>query len=172
MPKFSELEESAPDVARFFRDRVTRTGIAFVGTTRSDGWPRISPMEITLSDGRIFAGSMPNAVKAKDLQRDGRCCLITTLIDKDDLEGEAKLFCRAREVTDPEDWSTLRAMWLESPGIDIGEPGQSHIFEFDVEAAAHQWVEDGENWRTTSWRAGRPLRERIRTGALGESREL
>src|SRR5690606_20942742 len=105
----------------------------FLATTRSDGWPRVSPMELTIFDGRLFAGSMPQAVKAKDLQRDPRCCLITPLADKDDLAGEAKLFCRAVEVGDGGDWDSLRSQWQEELGFDVGEPGDSHIFEFHVE---------------------------------------
>lgn len=171
MASFTDLESRAPTIAAFLGERLTKTGLCLVATTRADGWPRVSPMELSLIDGRLFVGSMPNAVKAQDLQRDPRCCIITPLADKDDLAGEAKAFCRAREIVEPPDWELVRAAFQEKLGFDIGEPGGSHVFELDIEAAAWQRVE-GDDWRTTSWHEGGSVRERVRTGPLGESRDL
>lgn len=171
MPTYAELLTVAPTIATFLSDRITATGLSFVATTRSDGWPRVSPMEVSICGGRLYAGSMPNAVKAKDLQRDPRCCVITSLADKDDLAGEVKLFCRAREVADRAEWEQVRAIWLSANGLDIGDPGGSHIFELEIHAAAWQRVE-GDTWRTTSWKPGTEVRERIRRGPIGESEEL
>ena len=169
---FADLEHAAPGLGRFLRGRIEATGLCFLGTVRSDGWPRVSPIELFLCEGRLYVGSMPNAVKARDLRRDGRCCVVTPLADKDDLSGEGKLFCRAREVDDPEEWQRVRASFLAERGFDMGEPGGSHLFELGVDAAAHQRVEEGEQWRTTSWDEGGGLRERVRRGALGESEDL
>ena len=167
-----ELESAAPSIAVFAGDRIAKTGLCLVGTTRRDGWPRVSPMELSIHDGRLYVGSMPRAVKARDLQRDPRCCVITPLADKDDLAGEVKLFCRAREIAGGEEWEALRTRFQELLGFDIGEPGGSHLFELGIEAAAWQRVE-GDDWRTTSWSAGDGrVRERVRTGPVGESREL
>ena len=171
MPTFHDLESAAPPIAAFLGERIATTGLCLIGTTRADGWPRVSPMELSIIDGRLYVGSMPNAVKAQDLQRDPRCCVITPLADKDDLAGEVKAFCRAREIGDPAEWERVRAIWKEAMDLDIGDPGGSHVFELDIEAAAWQRVE-GDEWRTTSWAADRPLRERVRTGPLGESRDL
>lgn len=171
MATFTELETSAPTIAAFLAERLAATGLSFVATTRRDGWPRVSPMELSIHDGRLYVGSMPNAVKAQDLQRDPRCCVITTLADKDDLAGEVKLFCRAREIASPEEWASVRAHFIELIGLDIGEPGGSHIFELGIESAAFQRVV-GDDWRTTSWHVGGEVRERTRTGPNGESRDL
>ena len=171
MPTFADLETSAPAIAAFLGRRMADTGLSFVATTRRDGWPRVSPIEIFVHEGRIYVGSMPDAVKAQDLRRDPRCCVITPLADKDDLAGEAKVFCRAREVAEPDEWAAVRASFKELRGFDIGEPGGAHLFELDVEGAAWQRVE-GDTWRTTSWRPGAPVRERIREGADGPSRDL
>jgi general stress protein 26 len=171
MARFSDLESAAPTIAAFLTQRIAATGLSLVGTTRSDGWPRVSPMELSIHDGSLYVGSMPNAVKAKDLRRDPRCCVITPLADKDDLAGEAKLFCRAREVVDPLEWEQVRARWKADTGFDIGDPGGSHIFELEVDAAAWQRVE-GNDWRTTSWTQGGEVRERVRHGPLGESQDL
>lgn len=172
MPTFADFETAAPVIADFVQRRIDATGLCFVGTTRADGWPRVSPMELFTCAGGLYVGSMPNAVKARDLQRDRRCCLIMPLADKDDLVGEAKLFCLAREVTDVAEWEGVRTAFVELRGFDpIGDPGGAHLFCLDVEGAAWQRVE-GDAFRTTSWRAGEPVRERIRDGAHGESREL
>lgn len=172
MPTFADFATAAPVISDFVQRRIDATGLCFVGTTRSDGWPRVSPMELFTCAGALYVGSMPNAVKARDLRRDPRCCLIMPLADKDDLVGEAKLFCRAREVTDVAEWEEVRAAFAELRGFDpLGDPGGAHLFCFDVDGAAWQRVE-GDDFRTTSWRAGEPVRERTRSGAQGESRDL
>jgi hypothetical protein len=171
MVTFAELESAAPPIATFFRQRIEATALSLVATTRSDGWPRVSAWEAFLCDGRLYMGSMPNAVKAQDLRRDERCCIITPLADKDDLSGEAKLFCRAREIADPDEWERVRKTFLDLRGFDMGDFGGSHLFTYDIDGAAWQRVE-GDDWRTTSWRAGEPVRERVRSGPLGESRDL
>jgi general stress protein 26 len=168
---FSDLEAAAPSLGRFLRQRIEATGLCFLGTIRDDGGPRVSPIELFLADGRLYVGSMPNAVKVRDLRRDPRCCLVTPLADKDDMSGEGKLFCRAREVVDPAVWEQVRKRFLEERGFDMGEPGGSHLFELEIEGGAHQRVE-GDDFRTTSWHEGGPRRERSRTGPLGESVDL
>jgi hypothetical protein len=171
MPTLAELHVAAPAIADFLEARIAKTGLCLLGTTRQDGWPRVSPIELSLIEGRLYVGSMPAGVKAQDLQRDPRCCILTPLADKDDLAGEAKAFCRAREVTEGEEWELVRAAFQDAYGFDIGDAGGGHIFELSIEAAAWQRVE-GDDWRTTSWRAGAPVRERVRNGPTGASRDL
>ncbi|MGH9276087.1 MAG: pyridoxamine 5'-phosphate oxidase family protein [Acidimicrobiales bacterium] len=171
MPTFADLSASAPAIGGFLGDRIAKTGLCLLGTTRSDGWPRVSPIELSVIDDRLYVGSMPHAVKAQDLQRDARCCVITPLSDKDDLAGEGKAFCRAREVTSGDEWERVRSAWRDKTGFDIGDPGGAHVFELDIEAAAWQRLE-GDDWRTSSWQAGGTVRERVRNGPIGESRDL
>lgn len=162
MATLDELGSAAPPIAAFVVDRLETTGLCFLGTTRADGWPRVSPLEVFLQDGRIYMGSMPGAVKAHDLRRDGRCCIITPLSDKDDLAGEGKLFCEAREITDRAEWQVVRTTVEDRSGFDMGEPGDSHLFTFDIVGAAWQRVEGGPTFRTTSWTRTDGLRERAR----------
>ncbi len=58
------------------------------------------------------------------------------LVDKDDLAGEAKLFCRAREIDDVDEWERVRTAFLDERGFDMGEPGGSHLFTYDIHGAA------------------------------------
>jgi hypothetical protein len=171
MPTFAEFETAAPTIAAFVREKIDTTGLCMVGTTRSDGWPRVSPWELFLLDGRIYVGSMPDAVKVKDLRRDDRCCLVMPLADKDDVAGEAKLFCRAREIDTEAEHEVVRRGFEALRGFDMGEFGGGHVFEMGVEGGAFQRVE-GDDFRTTSWTPGDGVRERSRTGPLGESVEL
>lgn len=169
---FAELEELAPTIADFARQKIVSTGLSLVGTTRSDGWPRVSGWELWISGGTIYVGSMPDAVKVRDLRRDPRCCILTPLADKDDLAGEVKLFCLAREVDDAEEWERARRDFEQQRDFDMGGPDSgSHLFAMGITGAAFQRVV-GEDFRTTSWAEGTGVRERSRTGALGESVEL
>lgn len=169
---FADLESAAPELAAFARERIERTGLSFVATTRSDGWPRASGWEVFLCEGRLYVGSMPNAVKVQDLRRDPRCCVITPLADKDDLSGEAKLFCAGREVHRRDEWEAVRSAFLAERGFDpIGEPGGAHLFELQVSGAAWTRVQD-EELVVTSWAEGAAVRVRKRSGAHGESVEV
>jgi hypothetical protein len=172
MTTLAELHQTAPQIASFVEARIKDTGLCFLGTTRADGWPRVSPIELFVSEGRIYVGSMPGAVKARDLQRDPRCSLVTPLADKDDMAGEGKLFCRAREVFEAAEYEQVRAAVKDANGFDMGEQGGSHVFELDIEGAAWQRVERGEDFCTTSWTAAGGVRERARRGTDGQSIEV
>jgi hypothetical protein len=170
---FADLESEAPAIATFVRERIDATGLCLLGTLRSDGSPRVSGSELWLHDGHVYIGSMLHAMKAKDLQRDARCCFITPLADKDDMSGEAKVFCTAREITDPAEWDAARRAFEAERGMDpLGEPGGAHLFELHVEGAAWTRVEGGDALRISSWRADGGVRERVRRGTGGEAEDL
>jgi hypothetical protein len=171
MVSLLELHAHAPTIAAFVEEKIERTGLCFLATTRADGWPRVSPLELSVCDGWIYMGSMPGAMKALDLDRDGRCCLITPLADRDDVGGEGKLFCRARRVEDVAEHEAVRAVFTERTGYDMGELGAAPVFRFEIEGAAHQRLEGGDSWRTTSWSPERGVRE-LGRGATGDRVEL
>jgi hypothetical protein len=171
MVTLAELHTLAPTIATFVEEKIEATGLCFLATTRADGWPRVSPLELSVCDGRIYMGSMPGAWKAHDLERDGRCCLITPLADKDDVGGEGKLFCRARRVAERDEYEAVRAVFTERTGYDMGEMGAAPMFCFDIEGAAHQRLEGGDSWRTTSWTPARGIREFGR-GSTGDRVQL
>jgi hypothetical protein len=168
---FGDLDRLAPAIADFARRRITATGLVLLGSLRSDGWPRISPVEAFELDGALLVGMMPDSMKARDLQRDPRCVVLTPLADKDDLSGETKLWCQAREETDGDEMRRVSAAFEQETGFDPGGPGDYHLFELHPVQGAWQRVE-GDDWRTTSWRAGSPVRERTRSGPSGETRDL
>ena len=76
---FAEMEQEAPELAGRARERFGATGLCLVATLRSDGWPRISPVEPLILDGRLYLGMMPGSTKSRDLSRDPRCLVHSTM---------------------------------------------------------------------------------------------
>ena len=106
-----EFETAAGEIARLGRERLEDVGVAFLGTLREDGWPRISPVEAHVVNGELVIGVMPRSLKARDLARDPRCTLQSAVTDPHSGEGELKLYARAVDVHDedlragaPEAW--------------------------------------------------------------------
>lgn len=63
-----------------------------LATLRSDGYPRISPIEPQIFEGRLLVVGMPNTTKFADLARDPRFCLHTATVDTMVSDGDAKLW--------------------------------------------------------------------------------
>jgi len=106
MTSWDEMAAEVPELARQVHERFAAAKHATVATLRADGAPRISGTEVEFSDGQVWLGSMPGAVKARDLLRDGRFALHSPTSDppKDAPSawpGEAKLAGVAMEVSDP-----------------------------------------------------------------------
>ena len=99
MASWSEFEAEAPELAARVRDRLDAHKHKTIATLRRDGSPRISGTETELSDGELWIGSMRDALKALDLQRDARFALHSGSDEPDDWTGDAKLAGIAEEVT-------------------------------------------------------------------------
>jgi len=165
MISFAELHELAPTIATPIADVIRRTGIGILGTIRRDGSPRVSPIEVSIQDGSLFVGMMPDSQKLRDARRDSRCTLLTPVADRNDLGGEGKLFGRLVELDrQPADDVLRRA--ANDAGFDPEMVLGSPAFEIRIDAAAWQCVE-GETFTTLSWRIGEQVRLRHRVGATG-----
>ena len=101
MPSWSEFEAEAPELAARVRVRLDAHKHKTIATLRRDGSPRISGTEAQFEDGELWIGSMPNALKARDLQRDPRFALHSGSDDPDDWTGDAKVAGVAEEVESP-----------------------------------------------------------------------
>lgn len=167
MLSYAAFTAAAPTIAGPIREKLEATGICFLGTLRADGSPRVSPLEVSFQGDGLYIGSMPGAVKARDLQRDPRCALVTPLVDKDDLGGEGKLFLHAVEVTDDEERVRLLGGAIEGQDASVEDFGDSPMFELRVTGAAWQRV-DGDAWVTLSWTEAGGLRHRRREGPVGQ----
>ena len=102
MASWSEFEASAPELAAHVRDRFDAHKHKTIATLRRDGSPRISGTETQFEDGELWIGSMANALKARDLQRDPRFALHSGSDEPDDdWAGDAKVAGLAEEVESP-----------------------------------------------------------------------
>jgi hypothetical protein len=146
MARWTDFEEQAPELAAAVRERFTTHKHHTLATLRRDGAPRISGSEVVLDDGELWIGSMWQARKAQDLQRDPRFALHSSTADETLAEGDARISGRAVEVTDPAEIARVYE------GITIPE-GPMHLFRIEVDELVLTRVKDDElvvDW----WRAG------------------
>ena len=131
MVTWSDLESAAPEIGRAGRERLSRDGVALLGTLCADGSPRISPVSLHFAAGQLLFGAMAQSMKVRDLGRDPRCVLHNPISDPDGGDGEFKLRGRAWEVVDQEVRDAdSEAWWVSRP------TEQSRVFWLDVELAA------------------------------------
>jgi hypothetical protein len=162
MATFAEMEVEAPELARRARERFAATGLCLVGTLRSDGWPRISPVEPLVVGGQLYLGMMPGSTKSRDLARDQRCLVHSTVSDKDGGDGEVKLYGQARRVTDPAEVERYCVAIEEV--IGWRPKGDDDLDLWVVFLARGAYVSfEGETQRFATWQPGRPLHQRARS---------
>jgi hypothetical protein len=148
MSSWAEVERLAPELAARVRERFTIRKHCTMATLRADGSPRISGTEVEFAEGELRIGSMPNAVKARDLLRDARVALHSPTVDPPDgkpteWEGEAKVAGRAVVADSADD---------------------SHRFVIDVDALVLTHLDEaGAQLVITSWHPDRGVRETRRT---------
>jgi hypothetical protein len=98
MASWSEFESAAPELAAKVRERLDAHTHKTLATLRRDGSPRISGTETQFEDGELWIGSMLDALKARDLQRDPRFALHSGSDEPTEWKGDAKLAGVAEEV--------------------------------------------------------------------------
>lgn len=144
MASWTEFETAAPEFAAKVRERLDAHVHKTLATVRRDGGPRISGTETTFADGELWIGSMWQALKARDLQRDPRYALHTGSDDPPDWKGDAKLAGVVEEITDE---ATVRRLNGEAAAN-----GPSHLFRLDLREVAHVALNDaGRAIVITSW---------------------
>jgi hypothetical protein len=157
MATWQEFSAAAPELALAAEERFEKTGLVLVGTLRRDGWPRISPVEPLLFEGRLYLGMMWQSKKALDLQRDSRCIVHNTVCDKSGVEGEVKISGRAHEVNDPGE----RERYCQALEAKIGwrpENDEFHLFSVEIDRAGYiRFADDKQVSR--HWREGEPVSE-------------
>jgi len=98
---WQEFSDHAPELAAAVRARLVATKHHVLATLRRDGSPRVSGTEVDFVGEDLILGSMWQAVKARDLQRDGRYALHANPGDSSMEGGDAKLAGVAVEVPAP-----------------------------------------------------------------------
>ncbi|MFJ6216521.1 pyridoxamine 5'-phosphate oxidase family protein [Streptomyces sp. NPDC092296] len=149
MATWQQFEREAPELAAAVRARVEAYKHHVLATVRKDGSPRVSGTEVRRCGPDLTLGSMWQAVKARDLQRDGRFALHTNPGDGSMAGGDAKLAGRAVEITDEGELAAYRVA-VPPP------PGPFHAFRLDLAEVVLTEVE-GDELVIRSWRPGRPV---------------
>ena len=149
---WGELLAAAPEFAAGVRGRLDAHVHKTIATIRRDGSPRISGVETFWAEDELWFGSMPNAVKAGDLQRDPRYALHSGFDDPPDWHGDCKLAGVAVELTEPE----RRLELFRTRGEDPPSP-ESHLFRMVIAEAALVSLNDTRDRLVVqSWRFGVP----------------
>ncbi|MDO8187105.1 pyridoxamine 5'-phosphate oxidase family protein [Conexibacter sp. JD483] len=144
MPSWSEFETAAPELAALVRARLDAHIHKTLATVRRDGGPRISGTETRIEDGELWIGSMWQALKARDLQRDPRYALHSGSDDPPGWDGDAKLAGVAEEILD-------EAIVRQRNG-EAAAHGPSHLFRLDLSEVSHVALHaSGRAIVVTSW---------------------
>lgn len=154
MVAWQEFAEEAPRIAEVFVRRHTATGnLCMLGTLRSDGYPRISPVEPRIMEGRLVIVGMPNTTKFRDLGRDPRFCLHTATVDPYVGDGDAKLWGEAKNLQDSDFHERFAAILFEESGLDLRGQKFDPFYVGDLTGASSIGLEDGQ-LTITIWKPG------------------
>lgn len=145
-----DFEAAAPDLAQRGRDRFERTGVVLVGSLRSDGSPRISPVEPYFVRGHLLLGMMSRSGKALDLLRDPRCSVHSSISDVNGSEGEFQLQGRAVLLADGEIRRAEDSTWWQQLA-----PEACRVFSVEIDRATLvEWAIEKGQMRVRTWAAG------------------
>jgi hypothetical protein len=143
MTSWQEFTQQAPELAAFGEARF-RSGVAYLGTLRTDGSPRVHPVTPIIGE-QLFLFMEPTSPKGKDLQRDARYTLHCSVEDSDGGKGEFYVRGRATLTDDP----VLRAQAVQASSY--ASQDRYILFVFTVESAFMNIYVDGEpnprRWR-------------------------
>lgn len=158
MATWDEFAAGAPRISEIFRRRHAATGnLCMLGTLRSDGFPRISPLEPRVFEGELWVGGMPGTRKFDDLARDPRFTLHTATVDTRVSEGDAKVWGTVHDVRDPA-LHQRYAQWLyDETGFDLRGREFPTFYAADLHGASSVEV-GGGHLDITVWTPGVPER--------------
>lgn len=158
MTTWREFTEAAPRIAAIFTRRHAATGnLCLLATLRSDGFPRISPLEPRMFEGELWLVGMPNTTKFHDLARDPRFCLHTATVDTEVKDGDAKLWGLVHDVPDRALHQRFAQNLFDESGFDLRGQEFDHFYAADLTSASAVEV-GGGHMDVTVWRPGQPER--------------
>lgn len=99
MATWKTFAQQAPEFAAFGEARFG-SGVAYLGTLRADGSPRVHPVTPIIGE-QLFLFMEPTSPKGKDLQRDARYTLHCSVKDSSGGDGEFYVRGRATLTADP-----------------------------------------------------------------------
>lgn len=157
MTTWTEFVAQAPQIATVFTRRHRATGnLCLLATLRSDGFPRISPMEPRIFEDQLWLPGMPGTTKFRDLARDPRFCLHTATIDTQVTDGDAKLWGLAEVIPYSATHQRFAVSLFEETGLDLREE-EFDLLRADITGASAVQVAD-DHLDITVWNPGAPER--------------
>jgi Pyridoxamine 5'-phosphate oxidase len=154
MVAWQEFVDEAPSIAEIFVRRHTATGnLCMLATLRSDGYPRISPIEPRVFEGRLVVVGMPGTTKFKDLGRNPRFCLHTATVDTHVSDGDVKLWGDVRNVQDKELHQRFATNLFEETGFDLRGQDFDPFYVADLNGASSVEMREGQ-LTITIWKPG------------------
>jgi nitroimidazol reductase NimA-like FMN-containing flavoprotein (pyridoxamine 5'-phosphate oxidase superfamily) len=154
MVTWSDFTAEAPRIADVFARRHAAAGnLCMLATLRSDGYPRISPMEPGIFEDHLVLVGMPGTTKFRDLARDPRFCLHTATIDPHVSEGDAKLWGDVTHLPDTELHERFAMDLFERTGMDLRGQAFDPFYVADITGASSIAIDD-DQLLITIWRLG------------------
>jgi hypothetical protein len=132
---WGDFRAHQPDFARQGADLLYHfgVGLAFLGTVRPDGGPRLHPMCPLLTDTGLYAFIVPSP-KQRDLHRDARYAMHSFPLE--DNEDAFYLSGAASHVSNPQLRDRLAQQFAAERDSALPPPGEEqHLFEFQLQAA-------------------------------------
>ena len=87
MVTWAEFERAEPALAAFGRERLDGR-VCFHATLRTDGWPRVHPVEPWIAVGLLLVRFRARSPKVSEVRRDGRYALHSPMDNPDGIGGE------------------------------------------------------------------------------------
>lgn len=144
MHSWKKLNSSSPDISAFGRDRLDGK-VAYLGTIRTNGKPRVHPVTAILSDDHCFIFADPESSKVRDFAGNPQFSIHCGMSDSSGSSGEFQMTGRVVEVQSAE----MRAE--AERNCTFRPAARSILYELRIEEAV-----------ATSYRGGRPDRRRWR----------
>src|SRR5215469_2463680 len=132
---WSDFKAQQPELARQGAELLYHfgVGLAFLGTVRGDGGPRLHPMCPLLTETGLYAFIVPSP-KQRDLHRDGRYAMHS--FPMEDNEDAFYLSGTASPVSHPQLRNRLAQQFIAERDFALSPPEEEHhLFEFLVHAA-------------------------------------
>ncbi|SDT71202.1 Pyridoxamine 5'-phosphate oxidase [Jiangella sp. DSM 45060] len=153
MATWKQFDDEVPELAAIVHAQLTATKHHVLATLRADGSPRVSGTEVDFDGDHLTLGSMPEARKAHDLQRDPRYSVHNNPGDGSMTVPDVKISGRAVEVTGPEFDAYQAAHAGALP------PGPFHLFRLGIDEVVLAGLNDTRTGMAiTLWRPGQSVR--------------
>ena len=132
---WKELKIASPDLAEFGMRRFA-SEVAYLGTIKKDGSPRVHPVTPIIGADRLLLFMEPKSPKGHDLRRDGRYALHCSVANSSGGGGEFLITGTARHTKDAE----ARSLAIKSASYEIEE--RYVLFELGIDSAFSNIYDD------------------------------